>query len=399
MKIKQKIKCLGTLILGLSVLASCGGSSNTIDDPLLRVADDVVSETLFVLPKTKEDPQPTRYNLWMYQNYMLMEAMDALGELTGEERYKTYTGRSLDLFANYQATYGDTMTAGPAGIKHWYSQPYEMWQSGMIAAFAERQQTSPHPEFERGMAIFDALLARTPSFEDGVLVRNKNERSITGLGLQIDDLYMIVPYWARKSQLTKDPSHLDRAIDESLHYFDYLWNEQDQLMKSLWLEEKQGTFGLYWGRGNGWYILAMSDLLTFVPENHPKREELLQDYRAFIAGITQRQGKNGLWHQIIDRPDTYEETSSSGMFTYTILKGVNEGWLDESYRDVGNKGWQGLLTMVDEDYKILNVCPPSDISEDPEYYLNGRAPRVHDQHGIGPFILAGVEYRKANVAH
>lgn len=377
-----------------SILLGCSPANEK--DPLFVIADEVIDDTVFDLPLKDTDPKPTRYNLWMYQNFILMEAMDALGEFTGDEKYETYTDRSIDFFANFQSQYGDTMTAGPAGVNKWYSEPYEMWQSGLVAAFAERQQAHPHSELQRGMAIFDALLERTPTFDDGVLVRNKNENGAVGLGLQIDDLYMIVPYWARKSQLTGDPKWLDRAIDESLHYFDYLWNPEDQLMKSLWLEEKQGTFGLYWGRGNGWYILAMTDLLSFVPSDHPKRGELLKDYRTFIAGITQRQSDSGLWHQIIDRSDTYEETSSSGMFTYSILKGVNEGWLEPSYLEIGNKGWQGLLTMVSGDYKILNVCPPSDISEDPDYYLNGRAPRIHDQHGIGPFILAGVEYKKVN---
>ena len=80
------------------------------------------------------------------------------------------------------------------------------------------------------------------------------------------------------------------------------------------------------------------------------------------------------------------------MFTYSILKGVNEGWLDAGYLEAGKKGWQGLLTKVNDDYQLTGVCPPSDISEDPSYYLKGRAPKTHDQHGIGPFLLSGSEY-------
>ena len=365
------------------------------ENPLTRIADDVVKQTAFGEPVAKNDPEPTRYNLWMYQNFMLLEGMDALGKVTGNEAYKNYTRQNIDFFAAYQSKFGDTMMAGPAGTKKWYTKPKHMWQSGLIAAYAERQQTRPDPEFVRGMEIFEALLKKTPAFEDGVLVRKKTKGR--GLGVQIDDLYMLVPYWCRKAELLEDPKWLDRAIEESLHYFDYLWDEEDKLMHPLWLQDYEGHhYGLYWGRGNGWYIMAVTDLLTFIPEDHPQYQEVLNDYRTFIEGIVVRQSEDGRWYQVLDQPDTYLETSCSGMFTYCILKGVNEGWLDSSFLEAGKKGWKGLLNVVNEDYELTGVCPPSDISEERSYYLEGKAPQLHDQHGVGPFILAGAEYLKAN---
>jgi rhamnogalacturonyl hydrolase YesR len=142
--------------------------------------------------------------------------------------------------------------------------------------------------------------------------------------------------------------------------------------------------------------MAVTDLLTFIPQDHPKRKEVLEDYRTFINGIIRRQGKRGLWHQILDRPDVYPEASCSGMFTYCILKGVNEGWLDSSFLEAGTKGWRGLLSLVNDKGEITRVCPGSDISEDPNYYLKTKAPKTHDQHGIGPFLLAGAAYLQAN---
>ena len=362
-------------------------------DSLFRIADDVIKQTVFDLPKSSKDRQPSRYNLWMYQNFMIMEGMDSLGEVTGNKKYQRYTDRSIDFFAAYQSMFGDSMKAGPAGTRKWYSKPKQMWQCGMIAAFAERQKVKPKQEFVRGMQIFDDLLEKAPAFDDGVLVRKKSKKR--GLGLQIDDLYMIVPYWCRKAELLEDSKWLDRAIDESLHYFDYLWDEDDKLMHCLWLAKDQAPYGLYWGRGNGWYIMAMTDLLTFIPASHPKRGEVLSDYRSFIDGIIRRQEENGLWSQILDRRETYNETSCSGMFSYCILKGVNEGWLDSAYLTAGKKGWQGLLTTVNGKYELTGVCPPSDISTDPNYYLKLKAPQTHDQHGIGPFILAGAEFLNA----
>ena len=162
------------LLSGALLLAFSSISSAEVD-PLTRIADDVVKQTALGKPISKKDPAPTRYNLWMYQNFMLLEGMDALGEVTGNEAYKNYTSRNIDFFAAYQSKFGDSMTAGPAGTKKWYTKPREMWQCGMIAAFPERHATRPDPEFEKGMATFDALLKKVPAFDDGVLVRKKDQ--------------------------------------------------------------------------------------------------------------------------------------------------------------------------------------------------------------------------------
>ena len=351
--------CLSSFGGVLLLLFVCISSAQA--DPLIKIADDVVSQTAVGVPTAKNKPNPTRYNLWMYQNFMIMEGMDALGEVTGNESYKNYTKRSIDFFAAYQSKFGDSMKAGPAGTGKWYTKPRQLWQTGMVATFAEHHKMRPNPEFVRGMKT-----------------------------------YMIAPYWCRKAELLEDSKWLDRAIEETLHYFDYLWDQEDKLMNPLWLQKRKGPYGLYWGRGNGWYIMAITDLLTFIPQDHPKRKEVLNDYRSFINGIIARQGEEGMWYQILDKSDSYQETSCSGMFTYCILKGINEGWLDDSYFPAAKKGWHGLLSVVNENNELTGVCPPSDISEDPNYYLIGRAPRVHDQHGIGPFLLAGTAYLQAN---
>ena len=377
----------------LVLFLSCKIASAQVADKVILTAmsHQIVKEPQFDLLADPKRKQPGRYNAWMYQNFMLLEGMDALYEVTGDEVLKDYSNRNIDFIAKWQAEFGESMKSTPSGNRKWYSRPKEIWQCGMIAKFAERQQTNPFPEFERGMQIFDQMLERSPTFDDGVLVRKKWKRS---RGLQIDDLYMLTPYWCRKAELLDDDYWLDRAIEESISYHNYLWNDHDQLMKILWLEERKGTFGLYWGRGNGWYIMAITDLLDFIPEDHPKRQTLLSHYRDFIDGIVARQGEEGLWHQVLDHPESFTESSCSGMFTYCILKGVNQGWLTEKYLEPGRKGWKGLLTKLDENLEIRDTCPPTDMSEDLNYYKN-RGQITHDQHGIGPFFLAGAEYLRS----
>lgn len=377
------------LLIIAGITSSCAQQSDI--DKLFRIADDVIEQTEYQIPKELSKPPSSRYNAWMYQNFLLMEGMDALYEVKQDKKYGEYANKNIDYFGAFQAAFGDNMTSTPSGRKKWYSEPTEMWQCGMIAKFAERQKKKPTKEFEKGMVTFDSLLNNAPKFEDGTLVRMKTKNR--GLGVQIDDLYMLTPYWCRKAILTGDDQWLNRAIDESLQYHTYLWNEEDQLMKCLWLKDIGKTYGHYWGRGNGWYIMALTDLIPFIPEDHPKRKLVLDNYVAVIKGLIKYQDDNGLWHQLIDDANSFTESSCSGMFTYCILKGVNEKWLEPELASYGIKGWNGLLTKLNENFQITDVCPPTDISEDVNYYLK-RERVVHDQHAIGPFLLAGASYLK-----
>ena len=133
-------------------------SSNAQDLALYKIADDIVEQTVFNIPVKASDPQPGRYNAWMYQNFMILEGMDALYEVSGNEKYGNYSKQNIDFFASYQEVFGDNMTATPSGRNKWYTEPKHMWHCGMIAAFAERQLSKPTKEILRGMAIFDAFL-------------------------------------------------------------------------------------------------------------------------------------------------------------------------------------------------------------------------------------------------
>ena len=98
------------LFCALLLMFCCASSVQA--DPLIRIADDVIRQTVFDLPATTTDAQPTRYNFWMYQNFMLLEGMDALGEVTGNKEYKRYASRNIDFFAAWQSKFGDSMSAG-----------------------------------------------------------------------------------------------------------------------------------------------------------------------------------------------------------------------------------------------------------------------------------------------
>ena len=359
-------------------------AQNTADmkiNAAIQMAETVVAETSF-----EKGQKPTRYNYWMYQNYMIGEGIKAIGEALECPDFSSYRDKQIMYFCE---AYKDFKH----GSKSWFLKPGAMWRCGMIAGLVELQETSDHPEIARGINAFQNLLDKTPKVSDGTLARYKPHWK--SKGIQIDDLYMISPYWVRKSNQSGDTKYLEKAIEETLSYYKHLWNPETKLLHCLWVENRPEARIPHWARGNGWFVMAITDLLNFVPHNHPKRAELLKVYNEVMLGIMARQNTNGLWHQVLDHPKSYTETSSSGMFTYCLLRGSAKGWLPASARTAGLRGWNGLQTKLTDKNQLKDVCVGTDMSEDVKYYFD-RKRVTHDQHGIGPYLLAAAEVINAD---
>src|SRR5699024_1367698 len=144
----------------------------------------------------------------------------------------------------------------------------------------------------------------------------------------------------------------------------------------------------HWGRSNGWVILAKINLLDFIPKDHPKREAILQTLRKQVLGISRYQDGKGLWHQLLDKPNSYQETSCSAMFGQGIAKAINEGWLDQRFASVAIAGWEGLKKeMITEDGQVKAICVGTGIKNDLPFYYN-RPARPNEKHGVGSIIDA-----------
>jgi len=345
----------------------------------IEMAETVIAETAF-----DKEQEPTRYNYWMYQNHMIGEGIKAMGAGLDRPDFSTYKDKQLRYYL-------DAYKKVNTREKKQYLRPTALWHSGMVSSFVELQETSDHPELARGIGYYQNLLDRTHTVSDGTLARYKRQWDC--IGVQIDDLYMVSPYWVRLSRQPGKADYLEKAIEETLSYRKHLWNPETKLLHCLWLEEKPEVRIPHWARGNGWFVMAITDLLDFVPEEHPKRTELLTIYHDLMLGIMARQNADGLWHQVLDHPESYTETSSSGMFAYCLLRGAAKGWLPASARTAGLKGWAGLQTKLTDSNQLKDVCVATDMSETVKYYF--QRPRVtHDQHGIGPYLLAASEVIK-----
>ncbi len=135
----------------------------------------------------------------------------------------------------------------------------------------------------------------------------------------------------------------------------------------------------------------MVELLDVLPETHEGYPAVLEQLQAHIKGLVKYQDGTGFWHQLIDRNDTYLETSATAIYTYSIAKAINRGWIDKyAYAPVAMLGWNAVSTMVNEKGQVEGTCVGTGMGFDPAFYYY-RPINVYAAHGYGPVLLAGAE--------
>jgi len=221
---------------------------------------------------------------------------------------------------------------------------------------------------------------------DGTLYRPTDQNAIWA-----DDLYMSCPFLVRWYQYTGDTNYLDDAAQQVMNFAGYL-----QDTNGIWFHGYYvGTHsvnGIKWGRANGWAMVTTAEILSVMPTNHPARTNLLTILRRHIAGIASVQAPDGRWHQVLDHPEAWEETSCTAMFAYSIARAVNRGWIDPTNMAVARRAFAAIAQMeVSASGVISNICPGTSLSTSLSYYTNTQSPKVDDPHGPGPVMLAGAE--------
>lgn len=197
----------------------------------------------------------------------------------------------------------------------------------------------------------------------------------------IDDMYMLTILQLEAYRATGDRKYLDRDAKEMVSYLDRL-----QKPNGLFYHAEDVPY--FWGRGDGWVAAGMAEMLRSLPADHPERARILKGYRTMMAALVKYQGKDGMWRQLIDRDDAWPESSSSAMFTFALITGVKEGWLDAAtYGPAARRGWIGVAGYIDQNNDLTSVCEGTGKKNDLEYYLL-RKRRTGDFHGQAPVLWA-----------
>ncbi|MHC1702954.1 MAG: glycoside hydrolase family 105 protein [Tenuifilaceae bacterium] len=235
--------------------------------------------------------------------------------------------------------------------------------------------------------IADYISNKQVRLDNGTLARHRPQY----LSIWADDLYMSVPFLANMGVLSKDRKYFDDAVKQILQMADRLYMPQTELFDHGW-SVTSGDYDprFYWGRANGWTLMAMAELLGVLPADYPGRDKILHLYRSIIRTLANLQDGTGFWHNLLDKNDTYLETSCTAMFTFAIAKGINEGWINHIYGPVALTGWNALQTRVLENGAVDGTCEGTTFAHDNTYYYN-RGKSIYATHGYGPVLYAGAE--------
>jgi len=195
----------------------------------------------------------------------------------------------------------------------------------------------------------------------------------------IDDMFMITAVQSQAYRATGNEEYINRAAKEMVLYLDSL-----QRPNGLFYHAPDVPF--FWGRGNGWMAAGMSELLRSLPKNNPDHGRIMQGYKAMMMALLKYQAEDGMWRQLIDDSQSWKETSCTGMFTFAFITGVKEGWLDsKTYAPAARKAWLSLITYINKDGDMTEVCEGTNKKNDRQYYLD-RKRNVGDLHGQAPVL-------------
>ena len=191
-------------------------------------------------------------------------------------------------------------------------------------------------------------------------------------------------------------TYFNDAANQVLNFNTQVWDEEAKLyMHAKYLNRNIKL--PHWSRANGWAAWAMSEVLMYLPKNHPKYKDILRHFRNFIDSLVRLQDDNGFWHNVLDRKDSPVEVSGTAIFTMAIARGVTHGWLSRKYSAVAEKGWNAIKKEIEPDGTTHKICAGTMCSADEQYYVN-RTFYDNDTHGLFAVIAAAIEmhnmYRK-----
>ncbi|MBN2686528.1 MAG: glycoside hydrolase family 88 protein [Pontiellaceae bacterium] len=203
----------------------------------------------------------------------------------------------------------------------------------------------------------------------------------------IDDVWMIGSLQTEAYRITGDPIYIERAALETAAYLERL-----QQPNGLFFHGENIPF--HWGRGNGWVAAGLAEVLSELPEDNPHYPAIVEGYVKMMDALVDYQAPNGMWRQLIDQEEAWEETSSTAMFGYAMLQGVKRGILtDPKYTESYQKAWLALTDYVTPNGKVTDVCVGTGQQNNKQYYLN-RPKTTGDFHGQAPTLWFAAELLK-----
>lgn len=331
------------------------------------------------------------FRLTSYEWGVTYAGMLAAGKALQDEKYTNYTKQRVHLMAD----------AFPALQQLWNTnktftnplktsiEPHALDDCGalcaaMIKTLQQGGQTNLKPMIDNYINFISNKEFR---LSDGTLARNRPLKNT----IWLDDMFMGVPALAQMGKLTGNNKYFDDATKQVLQFSKRMYNTQTGVYMHGWVQEMEVHPQFHWARANGWAFMAMTELLDVLPKTHKDYNAVLQQYQALAKGLQQYQSGQGFWHQLLNKTDSYLETSATAIYAYCYARGINNGWLNaKAFSPTALLAWNAVATKVNDKGMVEGTCVGTGMAFDPAFYYY-RPVNAYAAHGYGPVLLAGSE--------
>lgn len=347
------------------------------------------------------DPGTVDFNTkpaWNYTQGLVAQAMLGLWKQNDQEAYY-----------NYAKQYADEMIDSAGNIPNYKLEDYSLDRVNSGKFLFDLYAHTQDGRYLKAINLLaDQFKVQPRTAEGGFWHKQRYPHQ-----MWLDGLYMGAPFYAEWAAMTKDTAAFSDVVRQFVIVHKHTYNPEvglnyhgwDESKEQKWADPVTGCSPNFWGRAEGWYAMALVDVLDFIPEDFHGREKIIRILNQVAAGIKKFQDtKSGLWYQVLDqgtREGNYLEATCSSMFTYALLKGVRKGYLNSEYKAVAEKGWHGILENLirnnpDGTISLTQCCSVAGLGGDPyrdgsyDYYIHEKI-RDNDPKGVGPFIMAGIE--------
>lgn len=229
--------------------------------------------------------------------------------------------------------------------------------------------------------LSEAVYGNIPRMDDGTFYRIET--------MWADDTFMSCPFLVRMGNITKDSKYYDEVVNQLKLYTEKLYMDDVNVFSHIYFPKLKRANRVPWGRGNGWVYWTFMEVIGRLPVDYPGRDELIDIFKKAVCGVCKLQSESGLWHQVLNMPSSYIETSCTAIFSIAIAKGIKLGILErEQYLPVISRAIDGLLShSITQDGDVIGVCRGSGCKDDPEYYATLET-ITNDDHGTGVVLAA-----------
>ena len=330
------------------------------------------------------------YGQWFYALMVGTHGLLRAAEAINEPRYKDYFVGSNELMATYYnyMQYEKRMYGRPSFLES-CAFTTDLDAIGSIGRnLSELYNIKPSYETLNTInELAKAAKHNIPRFEDGTYHRPTD--------MWADDMFMSCPFLLRLGVIKRDNYYFEEVIRQFRGFRERLWMADEKIMSHIFFLDEQKPNRLPWGRGNGWIYVSLTDALEIIPEGFPGRDFLMDFFLEYTEGLSPLQDSDGLWHQVLNRPDSYQETSCTGMFMLGMCRGIKNGWLDrKTFMPKVENAYMGLLNKkISSTGNVYDVCMGSGNAKQVEYYMNLGAVD-NDDHGTGVILTAIAEMMK-----